>query len=225
MRFLFYLWMQKYQKAVESRFKGRIWFIGLQGSYSRGEATKQSDIDVVLILDQVSAEDLQAYSNLLDTLPERSKVCGFVSGKEELLAWEPSDLFQFYYDTVPLVGSLDILLERMNREDVRRAIRIGACNVYHMCAHNLVHEKSTEILKGLYKSAAFTLQAIAFFQTKRYEKEKIALRSRLQPEDRRILETGMALKAKEPLLNEDLASLSALLLNWASRQILQYKEK
>ena len=103
--------------------------------------------------------------------------------------------------------------------------RIGACNVYHMCAHNLVHEKSTEILKGLYKSAAFTLQAIAFFQTKRYEKEKIALRSRLQPEDRRILETGMALKAKEPLLNEDLASLSALLLNWASRQILQYKEK
>ena len=123
------------------------------------------------------------------------------------------------------MGSLDILLERMNREDVRRAIRIGACNVYHMCAHNLVHEKSTEILKGLYKSAAFTLQAIAFFQTKRYEKEKIALRSRLQPEDRRILETGMALKAKEPLLNEDLASLSALLLNWASRQILQYKEK
>ena len=225
MRFSIDLWMQKYQEAVESRFKGRIWFIGLQGSYSRGEATKQSDIDVVLILDQVSAEDLQAYSNLLDTLPERSKVCGFVSGKEELLAWEPSDLFQFYYDTVPLVGSLDILLERMNREDVRRAIRIGACNVYHMCAHNLVHEKSTEILKGLYKSAAFTLQAIAFFQTERYEKEKIALRSRLQPEDRRILETGMALKAKEPVSNEDLASLSALLLNWASRQILQYKEK
>lgn len=135
-------WIKDYQKAVESRFAGRVWFIGLQGSYGRGEATELSDIDTVLILDHVSANDLQIYSSLLDTLPNREKTCGFVSGKEELLAWEPSDLFQFYYDTIPIVGTLDLLLERIRLEDIRRAIRIGACNVYHMCAHNLVHETS-----------------------------------------------------------------------------------
>ena len=217
-------WMKEYQKKVEKQFGGRIWFIGLQGSYGRGEATEQSDIDVVLILDTLSAEDLQAYSSLLDTLPEREKVCGFVSGKEELLAWEPSDLFQFYYDTTPVAGSLDMLLERIRREDIRRAIRIGACNVYHMCVHNLVHEKSADILKGLYKSAAFTLQAIAFLQTGTYTRQKDALRPMLQSKDRSILEAGTELKRTETVSEEELARLSACLLDWASAWIRRCRE-
>ncbi len=217
-------WMQEYQKAVESHFGDRIWFIGLQGSYGRGEATEQGDIDVVLILDEISAQDLQIYSNLLDVLPDREKVCGFVSGKEELLAWEPSDLFQFYYDTTPVMGSLDILLEHIQREDIRRAIRIGACNAYHMCVHNLVHEKSGDILKGLYKSVAFTLQAIAFFQTGTYVKQKAALKSQLQPEDKNILETAMELKRKDTFSNEELDDFSALLIRWASEWIRRCRE-
>lgn len=47
-------WMEKYISAVQNQFHDRIWFLGLQGSYGRGEATDQSDIDVVLILDAVS---------------------------------------------------------------------------------------------------------------------------------------------------------------------------
>lgn len=210
------IWMQEYIDAVQKQFCNRIWFIGLQGSYGRGEATEQSDIDVVLILDHVSAEDLQTYSTLLDTLSGRDKICGFVSGKEELLAWEPSDLFQFYYDTTPVFGSLDVLLEKISREDIRREIHIGACNVYHMCAHNMLHEKSPEILKGLYKSAAFTLQAIAYLQTGHYEKKKSALLSFLQSKDRAILETCMQLKGTNSVSQEELAELSALLLDWAS---------
>ena len=46
-------------------------------------------------------------------------------------------MFQFYYDTTPILGSLDELLDKIAEVDIRRAIRIGACNVYHMCAHNL----------------------------------------------------------------------------------------
>lgn len=84
---------------------------------------------------------LDSYSKMLDTLPNRDKVCGFVSGKKKLFAREPSDLFQFYYDTTPMLGSMDELLDRIAEVDIRRAISIGACNVYHMCAHNLVHEK------------------------------------------------------------------------------------
>ena len=66
----------------------------------------------------MSIEDLQRYSAVLDTLPNRDKICGFAAGKEELLSWEPSDLFQFYYDTTPIVGSLDTLLENIQRDDV-----------------------------------------------------------------------------------------------------------
>ena len=109
-------------EAAQAQFGNRIWFLGLQGSYGRGEATPESDLDVVLILDTVSASDLQAYSAMLDRLPERERVCGFISGKGELLAWEPSDLFQFCHDTSPLLGTLDEVLEKISRADVCRAV-------------------------------------------------------------------------------------------------------
>ena len=52
-------WMEEYRRAAEERFGERIWFMGLQGSYGRGEATEESDIDVVLILDRLDTSDLQ----------------------------------------------------------------------------------------------------------------------------------------------------------------------
>ena len=39
----------------------------------------KGDIDVVLILDTLSVSDLEKYSQMLDTLSAREKVCGFVS--------------------------------------------------------------------------------------------------------------------------------------------------
>lgn len=214
-------WMEKYISAVQNQFHGRIWFLGLQGSFGRGEATDSSDIDVVLILDSVLAEDLDSYSKMLDTLPNRDKICGFVSGKNELLLWEPSDLFQFYYDTTPILGSLNELLNKIHKDDIRRAIRIGACNVYHMCVHNLVHEKSEDILKSLYKSASFTLQAIGFLNTGRYEKKKADLLPLLKNKDGLVLKTGIELKNKEKLSEKELKKHSKLLLDWASKWICE----
>lgn len=213
------LWMQDYIKALKESFQNRIWLIGLQGSYARGEATESSDLDTVLILDTVSSEDLKKYSKILDTLTHREKACGFVSGKDELFAWEPSDLFQFCYDTVPYIGSLDQLLKKIRREDVRRAIWTGVCNIYHICAHNFVHEKNLEQLKGLYKSAFFVLQAIAFLQTGQYEKDKTHLIKLLKPEDRVILYNSIDTKAKGKMSQCEWEQHGSLLLSWASAWI------
>ena len=65
-------------------------------SYSRGEATETSDIDVVVILDKLSAKDIETYNRMLNTFSHRDLICSFLSGKDELLNWEASDLFQFY---------------------------------------------------------------------------------------------------------------------------------
>lgn len=214
-------WMEKYISAVRNLFHNRIWFLGLQGSYGRGEATERSDIDVVLILDSVSIEDLDIYSKMLDTLPSRDKVCGFVSGKNELLSWEPSDLFQFYYDTTPILGSMNEILNNIHEEDIRRAVRICACNVYHMCVHNLVHEKSADILKSLYKSAFFTMQAIAFLKTGKYEKKKVQLLPLLNDKDELVLKIGIELKSKEKLSEQEFRDYSKLLFEWASGWICE----
>ena len=40
-------WMDQYINVMQNEFHDRIWFLGLQGSYGRGEAGDQSDIDVV----------------------------------------------------------------------------------------------------------------------------------------------------------------------------------
>lgn len=99
--------IKKYMAALDQAFPDRVWFAGLQGSYGRGEATEASDIDMVVILDQLSASDIHTYDAMLDTLPCRELICGFLSGRQELENWEPSELFQFCRDTTPIRGSLD----------------------------------------------------------------------------------------------------------------------
>ena len=171
-------WMKAFLKAVQALFGERVWFVGIQGSYSRGEATEESDIDVVVILDNLSVADLRQYRAMLDTLPHRELICGFLAGKDELLHWDAADLFQFCYDTTPIQGSLDELMSLPDNAAVWRAIKTGACNIYHGCVHNMLYEKSEEILRGLYKAASFVVQAICFAQTGNYIRNQKELRKR-----------------------------------------------
>ena len=192
----------------------------MQGSYGRGEATETSDIDVVVILDQLRTNDLKAYREMLDTMPNRELVCGFISGKDELLNWETSDLFQFYYDTTPIIGTLDCLLEKIDKQAVKRAIKIGACNIYHACVHNFIHEKSDDILRSLYKSAVFVLQAAYFYETGKYIKSKTELQNAINPPSA-VLQTALNLKNGADVKFEE---MSELLLNWAKAVIGGYAE-
>ena len=214
------VWMNQFLKSLNEIFANRVWFVGLQGSYGRGEATKTSDIDVVVILDELSAMDIQTYNAMLDSLPHRELICGFVSGKEELLTWEPSDLFQFYYDTTPIQGSLDKLLAVIDESAVNRAIKIGACNIYHGCVHNALHEKSEDILKGLFKSASFVVQAIAFKQTGKYIKLQSELRDVVSIDERVIVDTFLSLKNGGMV---DFDSMSETLFAWSKKWIAASK--
>ena len=209
-------WTAKFLKNVDEAFGNRVWFVGLQGSYGRGEATDTSDIDVVVILDELSASDIQKYNAMLDALPHRELICGFLSGKDELLHWEPSDLFQFYYDTTPIKGSLDELLTVIDEAAIDRAIKIGACNIYHGCVHNMLHEKSEDILKGLYKSASFVVQAIVFKQTGKYIKRQSELRDVVSADERVIVDTFLSLKNGDAV---EFGAMSNTLFSWSKKWI------
>ena len=52
------IWLQEFTRKLFDEFSSRIKFVGLQGSYKRGEATENSDVDLVVILDKLSFEDL-----------------------------------------------------------------------------------------------------------------------------------------------------------------------
>lgn len=190
-------WMHDFLQKLNEAFGKRVWFVGLQGSYGRSEATQTSDIDAVVILDELSALDIQTYDEMLNTLSHRELICGFLSGKNEILNWEPSDLFQFYHDTTPIKGSLDELLAAIDETAVNRAIKIGACNIFHGCVHNMLYEKSEDILRGLYKSASFVVQAIAFKQTGNYIKYQKDLLPVVFPDERVIVDTFLNMKKGE----------------------------
>ena len=209
-------WMEIFLQALNETFANRVWFVGLQGSYGRGEATETSDIDVVAILDELSAADIQSYHAMLDTLPHRELICGFLSGKEELMNWEPSDLFQFCYDTTPIKGSLDEVMAVIDESAVNRAIKIGACNVYHGCVHNMLHEKSADILRGLYKSASFIVHAIAFKQTGNYISHQKDLLQVVSSDERAIVETFLTLKNGGTV---DFNLMSETLFAWSQKRI------
>lgn len=187
-------WINEFLQVLDKTFGERVTFVGLQGSYARGEATETSDIDLVVILDELSVDDIATYNSMLGTLSHRELICGFLSGKNELLNWEPSDLFQFYHDTKPIKGSLDELLPLIDGEAVERAIKIGVCNIYHGCVHNMLYENSEEILKGLYKSASFVVQAIAFNQTGKYISRQKDLLDVVSADERKIVEAFLGIK-------------------------------
>lgn len=210
------LWTDQYMKALKAMFGDRIWFTGLQGSYGRGEATEDSDIDMVVILDELTPQDIIAYDAMLNTLDHRELGCGFLSGRAEIMRWEPSDLFQFCHDTKPILGSLDAVLKRVDADAVARAIRIGACNIYHGCVHNMLYEKDMAILHGLCKSASFVIRAHVWQQTGHYIGSLTELAGCADETDRLIVSACMALKNDEVLT---FSALSETLFRWAGEII------
>ena len=171
---------------------------------------------MVVILDELRAEDIAAYSAMLDRLPHRELSCGFLGGRAEICDWEPSDLFQLYFDTTPIRGSLTELLPLLDASAVERAIRIGACNIYHGCVHNMVHGKSEAVLRGLYKGASFVAQAMGYRRTGQYCRYLRDLREILSTNDQQVVDTFLKLK-NGGAVNFD--GMSRTLFEWAGRLI------
>jgi hypothetical protein len=82
----------------------------------------------------------------------------------------------------------------------------------------MLHEQSEDILKGLYKSATFTVQAIVFRQTGRYVSRQAELLSVVSPAERGIVETYLVIKEGGV---SDLQGMSARLFAWAKDWIEQ----
>ena len=49
-------WMDAFLPALLEAFPGRVAFVGIQGSYSRGEAGPDSDVDLVAVLDELGEQ-------------------------------------------------------------------------------------------------------------------------------------------------------------------------
>lgn len=210
-------WLIQFQEKLKCSFGDRLRFFGIQGSFGRGEPTDTSDIDVVVILDQVSFDDLQRYREMLDRLEFRERICGFVAGEGELIHWEKSDLIQLFLDTKPIVGSLKHLHSLFSDEDIRRAVLTGAGNLYHACSHNFLHKQDWDVLVGLYKAARFTVRMKYLWETGSYVSSMKRLKEKIVGTDHDILE--LAEEIIDQCQEGEFDSYSRSLLEWSSHTI------
>lgn len=191
MEFSIDTWMDQLAQELRQAFGGRLLFLGLQGSYRRGEATQHSDIDVVTVLDGLKAADLEAYRRILDDMPCREKACGFICGREELTHWPAFDLFQLVHDTQALLGSLETLVPPPDRKAAVQAAAVGAANLYHSLCHSYLygsHDRND--WRWAYKSALFILQAAHFARTGEYMSSRRELAQAVTGTERDILLAG-----------------------------------
>ncbi len=217
-------WLDELLSRLRGRFGERLLFLGLQGSYRRGEQTDASDFDAVVILDRLDLSDLAAYRSMLEGLPESEKACGFIGGRDELAAWPRHELFQFVRDTDARFGNLESLVPEALDKDVREAVRIGASGIYHAVCHAFVHaggaDARMEVLRGLFKGAYFVLVQAHFLRTGIYAGTRKSLAEALSGIERRIMEAGNDWEGGKAEREGDPDALFTMLLEWSGSIML-----
>ena len=183
-------WMGELAGKLRDRFGPRLLFLGLQGSYGRGEANEDSDIDVVTVLDRVELCDLDAYRAIVSAMPEGEKACGFLCGVAELKSWPKYDLLGVARDTRDVYGSLAELLPSLDKNDLADAVAVGASGLYHAAVHTYLYgerEKRPQFLANARKSIFFTLRAQHELRTGQTVRAKRDLLPRLSGDERALL--------------------------------------
>ena len=201
------IFMESFKDNLLSLFNDNLLFLGIQGSYGRGEAKETSDIDPVIILQHCGKDEILKYRAYIDTLPVKNILCGFVSSIDELWAWESADRAQLILDTKPVYRDFAELCPRITMDDIRRAVLQGACAIYHASSHNILHARNWSILPELYKSARFTIRMKHYLQTGVYISAFRELITVVDEEEKTILETQ----------NPDAENDAFILLEWASK--------
>ena len=151
-----------------SAFGERLLYMGLQGSWLRGEAHKNSDIDVMVILDRFSVRDMDTYRGILKETGFYERSCGFICGKEEMKRWNPLEVCQLRHTTKDLLGNLTDYLPPAAREDEISYVNLSLGNLYHELCHRYIHadrDKNAAGFRGTCKSVFYLIQNLHFLES------------------------------------------------------------
>ena len=176
--------------GCQSAFGQRFMYAGLQGSYLRGEAGANSDIDVMIILDDFSVEDMRVYRNILEGIGFFDKSCGFICGRNEMARWNPLEVCQLRHTTKDLFGVLADFLPSASREDEINYVKLSLGNLYHELCHRYIHadaNKNRAKFRGTCKGLFFIIQNMYYLEHGRFVLAKEELKALCGEEDRAML--------------------------------------
>ena len=173
-----------------SAFKERLLYAGLQGSYLRGEATENSDIDVMLILDRFSVQDMDVYRGILFRTGCPEKACGFICGRDEMQHWTPLEVCHIAHTTKDLYGKLSDYLPEASRADEINFVKFNLGNLYHELCHRYIHsdrDKNVRKFRDTCKGLFYLIQNICYLETGTFAQTREELKKTVSQEDRLML--------------------------------------
>lgn len=184
-------YVQKLISQCKAAFGERLLYVGYMGSYLRGEANENSDIDVMVVIDNITISDMNTYRDILKALGKYDKSCGFICGKDEMKGWSPLEVCQLINTTKDVYGKLETLLSPFTREDEINYVKFCLGNLYHELCHRFVHasrEKNIEKFRGTCKFFFFLIQNLHYLETGNFILKKADLKNAVSETDRRVLE-------------------------------------
>lgn len=199
---------------LKKAFGERLRYVGLQGSYLRGEATEHSDLDIMVVLDGLCTDDLISYRNVIASLENCDRSCGFISGTAELKNWNPLEICHLLHTTRDYYGTLADLVPAYTEMDVRNFVKMSLGNLYHEICHRFIHasaEKNAAKLPYTYRGVFFILQNLHYLNTGVFAATKKELLAQLAGKDRQVLETALLLADGAP---HDFEKAFSLLFDW-----------
>lgn len=183
--------------TLNDAFGERLMYIGLQGSYLRNEETKNSDIDIMAVIDNLSVEDLKTYQKALVSVGNFDKSCGFICGKDDLEHWNPLEICHLLNTTKDYYGELKNLVPAYTNEDERNYVKLSLNNLYHEICHRYVHadrEYNISKLPITCKSVFFIMQHLYYLSSGNFVPTKRELLECVQDEDKTVLELSISLQ-------------------------------
>ncbi len=171
-------------------FGDRLLYLGLQGSYLRGEANEHSDIDIMAIIDHFSVADMDAYRAILERIGYTEKACGFICGREEMERWNPLEVCQLRHTTKDLYGALSDYLPSASRADEINYVKFSLGNLYHELCHRYIHaDRAKNVVKfrAFCKGLFFLIQNLHYLETGSFLLTKKELTASVCEEDRAML--------------------------------------
>ena len=186
--------LDEYLKSLisecRSAFENRLLYIGLQGSYLRGEANENSDIDIMMLLDHLTVKDMDQYRIILEKVGYSDKACGFICGRNEITRWNPLEICQLKHTTKDLYGTLTDYLPEASRKDEINYVKFSLGNLYHELCHRYIHathDKNVMKLRGTCKGLFFLIQNMYYLESGRFVLTKRELKELVSDEDCMIL--------------------------------------
>ena len=184
-------YLRELSAQLHARFGKRLLYIGLQGSYQRGEAGENSDIDIMVLLDALYAEDLDSYRMALEAVGHAELACGFIAGKEDLQCWNALEICHLLHTTQDYYGRLACYVPQYTRGDIVQFVKLSIGNLYHGLCHSRIYAprgKEKNMLAGAYKSAFFILQNLHYLESGEFIATRAALKAALTGDDRAVME-------------------------------------